>query len=454
MYFCPHKTYPLFLMMYPHMHRLFFLLVCSFLWMCSTSTAHAKVNAAQSEGFLTTEYLRPHAGISLPDTIYIFPATLAPHASISLTSEWPSAFQWYRLSPETSAIGLPFYESTANANESRIDTLSEGGYLICSQAFTTDTTYTDTTIVWILFNQEFAFKMETDAHLQILRGQSCANTHFYLDPDCPIHPVTFPYFHPFSLESYTATIPISFTVKAGNNSTVPCYLQQDENQEQYISSSHLFAVATRYTFTATDYVSHSHSAEVICPPYITQSAFTIQPVTDANGKYSAPLLVQFNNESVNANHFIWRFGDDEEEETQMLTHPEHTYSTPKTYTITLWAQNENLCESESQQSVTVDPSALNNANVFTPNGDGQNDVFLPYNVSIRSFSIQIFSRNGRLVYRHEGSDMRNWAGWDGKTAEGNDASTGVYYYVMKAKGYGRKQTYDGKEYTGFIYLYR
>ena len=69
-------------------------------------------------------------------------------------------------------------------------------------------------------------------------------------------------------------------------------------------------------------------------------------------------------------------------------------------------------------------------NVFTPNGDGINDIFLISGLGIKTFSASIFDRWGREVFRT--IDIKE--SWDGK-----DADDGTYYYIIKAESIIGKQ---------------
>ena len=65
-------------------------------------------------------------------------------------------------------------------------------------------------------------------------------------------------------------------------------------------------------------------------------------------------------------------------------------------------------------------------NAFTPNGDGQHDIFKPVGFGIRNYEIIIFSRNGQIVY-----NSRNFEdGWDGNV-NGVPAPLGTYVYNIK-----------------------
>lgn len=68
-------------------------------------------------------------------------------------------------------------------------------------------------------------------------------------------------------------------------------------------------------------------------------------------------------------------------------------------------------------------------NVFTPNGDGSNDVFrpFPYN-GIQSAEVKIFNRWGKLVFETSDPSIL----WDGTfMGKGKNVGEGIYYYVIK-----------------------
>ncbi len=66
-------------------------------------------------------------------------------------------------------------------------------------------------------------------------------------------------------------------------------------------------------------------------------------------------------------------------------------------------------------------------NVFTPNGDGSNDLFKPFPYSfVEKVNMQIFNRWGKLVFKTDNPDI-NWNGKDQSSKQ--DCSEGVYFYV-------------------------
>jgi gliding motility-associated-like protein len=82
-------------------------------------------------------------------------------------------------------------------------------------------------------------------------------------------------------------------------------------------------------------------------------------------------------------------------------------------------------------------------NVFTPNGDGQNDTFRPMDGSdgdfsrcprfVESVTFRVYNRWGKEVYAFTSTDSENtiYIDWDGRTDSGQLLSAGVYYYIAE-----------------------
>ncbi len=67
-------------------------------------------------------------------------------------------------------------------------------------------------------------------------------------------------------------------------------------------------------------------------------------------------------------------------------------------------------------------------NVFTPNNDGDNDLFIPFPYCfVDAIDLQIYNRWGNVVFQTSDPDIK----WDGKNLKGNDVSEGVYFYTCK-----------------------
>jgi len=81
-------------------------------------------------------------------------------------------------------------------------------------------------------------------------------------------------------------------------------------------------------------------------------------------------------------------------------------------------------------------------NVFTPNGDGANELFIPYPYRfVESVNFQVFNKWGGLVFETNDPDLN----WDGKNLNGRDLNEGVYYYscrVFESRVSGVRQNPD------------
>jgi len=103
-------------------------------------------------------------------------------------------------------------------------------------------------------------------------------------------------------------------------------------------------------------------------------------------------------------------------------------------------------------------------NIFTPNGDGQNeelilsmsdtttasvikgnDVFAFKTNGEQMFSIWIYNRWGQLVYKNENKTIV----WNGKSSSGDDLNSGVYYYVIESNASDKRHNTQG-----VIHLFR
>ena len=183
---------------------------------------------------------------------------------------------------------------------------------------------------------------------------------------------------------------------------------------------------------------------------ITNASFTANGQTEITEGLD-PFDVVILNNSSNATNYFWDFGNGitgtspNSGESQTIT-----YVTIGEYEIILIAYDSlPRCSDTTRIKVVVDGiSSLEMPNVFTPNGDGQNDQFLPkpFDLITKSgtrniieYSCKVFDRWGKMVF--ETNDINT--GWDGKRRGGAQSSDGVYYWLVIAKGVDN-QTYDLK----------
>jgi gliding motility-associated-like protein len=209
-------------------------------------------------------------------------------------------------------------------------------------------------------------------------------------------------------------------------------------------------VNVTYKLTVTDSMGCISESSFFYESIHVKADFTVEP---ASGE--AALEVSITDRSVRASMYKWEFGDTT---TSRLPDPEpHIYYKPGDYTVRLTIESDLHCiDSVKFEKIEVLPSKLDIPNVFTPDGDGINDMFMLDAQSLRYLSVDIFSRSGQRVYSFygEGELLRAWQGWDGNVnASSIKASPGVYFYVIKALGWDDVD-YDTKEQRGFVHLYR
>ncbi|MGB3801908.1 MAG: gliding motility-associated C-terminal domain-containing protein [Lewinella sp.] len=95
------------------------------------------------------------------------------------------------------------------------------------------------------------------------------------------------------------------------------------------------------------------------------------------------------------------------------------------YTITAVDANGNESEPSNEVCVTNCP-IYDLPNAFTPNGDGDNDLFIPRGLCfIERVEFKIFNRWGQLVFETENPAIQ----WNGENMSGDALPSGTYYYV-------------------------
>ena len=158
----------------------------------------------------------------------------------------------------------------------------------------------------------------------------------------------------------------------------------------------------------------------------------------------APLPVIFTNgSSANTTSWFWSFGDGA---TSTSVNPSHTYG-PGTYTALLTVTDSNGCKNTYKEVIIVHelPSWIWVPNIFTPNGDGKNEIFQCGSQNITAFEMRIYDRWGLEMANINTVDQ----GWDGRTKAGLMATDGTYYYIIHAKG-GDGKVFDFKGYLQLI----
>ena len=148
-----------------------------------------------------------------------------------------------------------------------------------------------------------------------------------------------------------------------------------------------------------------------------------------------PLNVFFGNGSTTGAGitYSWDFGDGN---TSILFEPNNIYITSGIYTVILIVTDGNCSDTISLVIDAFGESVILIPNVFTPNGDGSNDVFTVKGINLESVEGEIYNRWGQKMF-----SWNNVRGhWDGRTLSGSEAPAGTYFYIITAEGI------DGTEY--------
>jgi gliding motility-associated-like protein len=120
---------------------------------------------------------------------------------------------------------------------------------------------------------------------------------------------------------------------------------------------------------------------------------------------------------------------------------------PGTYSVTV---TDVVNCPPDEETVVVLPCDVEIPTAFTPNDDGENDLWDLKNLQFFAESqISVYNRWGDLVYKTTGYDNP----WDGKhRATGIDLPTAVYYYVIE--NVAEDYVAEGSRLVGYVTIVR
>lgn len=121
----------------------------------------------------------------------------------------------------------------------------------------------------------------------------------------------------------------------------------------------------------------------------------------------------------------------------------HTYNDIGSYTIRYYITNLYGCTDSVVKQLNINPNySTFIPNSFTPNNDGDNDVFFPHSLGYKSYNIKIFDRWGGIIFDED--DLA----WDGNT--NGKIIGGLYSYSITILDFKDKPFI----YTGLVNLIR
>lgn len=234
------------------------------------------------------------------------------------------------------------------------------------------------------------------------------------------------------LSTTSSASTISWEWRFGNNETssletpATCF----ENLSNEIDSSYSIQLLVTNNLGCKDSLLKENFITVYHNPI---SLFLASPPT--TNMYLS--TIGFENTSTGADNYNWDLGDNN---TSDLFELNHTYQDTGKYNISLIASTINNCSDTSELTISIDAvTSIYVPNTFTPNGDGNNDIFNITGYNLKQAELSIFDKWGTLVYYTDNINR----GWDGehKTVP---AKTDTYIWkVVVVDGFGESRSYKG-----------
>jgi gliding motility-associated-like protein len=281
------------------------------------------------------------------------------------------------------------------------------------------------------FHPKHILKTEKDQFevtLFIVTSHGCTDT---ITQTVKTNPL--PVFHFFATdktgcEGFTTTFYDSSTVKDGK---IMSWLWDfgDGNVTVRRNPTHTFDKAGKYYITLK--VTSSYGCQMhhmLNEPIVVLPKPTAEFIVTPTEMSIDQPTVQFMDASTNAVMWDWDFGD---HKTSIDRNPFHTYSDTGRFIITQIVINEFGCNDTTQHTVRVNlQPSLYIPNAFSPGDDKVNDVFLPVGNGISDFSMSIFDRWGKEIFKTDSMDN----GWDGRINGSQEMVTeGTYVYKIYLK---------------------
>jgi gliding motility-associated-like protein len=137
--------------------------------------------------------------------------------------------------------------------------------------------------------------------------------------------------------------------------------------------------------------------------------------------------------------------------TEGLSNPNilNPIATPVTSTVYTLTSNVNGCISTDEVIIVANCGFIIIPNVFTPNGDSDNEEFEIFNFGIPEYEIKIYNRWGDLMFESTNSNKH----WDGQQ-NSIPAAEGTYYYTLIANDASGNSIIKESQKNGTLQLLR
>lgn len=173
---------------------------------------------------------------------------------------------------------------------------------------------------------------------------------------------------------------------------------------------------------------------------VTQNSVKVNPPTEFSVKINvdvikgkAPLTVQFDAYGEGAEQYFWDFRDESAEVNEES--PIHTFLNDGTYRVKLSGINKEGNSKDAYTTIIVEKDYSSSIqqplqNVFSPNGDGENDFIKIRGKNIDEIQVKITDSKGKIVFVMNSLDDM----WEGKDQNGNYLVQGQYFMTIVAIG--------------------
>lgn len=196
--------------------------------------------------------------------------------------------------------------------------------------------------------------------------------------------------------------------------------------------------AGTYTFAAKDNAGCAITNTFAVNNYSAIANFSMSA---SNAKPGT--TIYFTNTSQYASSYLWDFGNGN---TSVTHDAAETYTVPGTYKVKLIAYMGTCSDTSFKWVVITDKLWISIPNVFTPNDDAVNDLWIIHSEGATNMNVQIFNRYGVKIYENTGTGVQ----WDGRTMSGEAVPTGTYFYSLEVTDV----LGNINKYSGYISLIR
>lgn len=236
----------------------------------------------------------------------------------------------------------------------------------------------------------------------------------------------------FPAETFCEPASVPFTVRNTGTTSFNYILTFGDGIQTGLKSlpdsltEHLYSKAGQYSASLVLTNSYNCRSSMISAPISVfprpQSFFSWSP----NIPTIDDSVVLLTNLSQNAVTYIWNFPGGA---SSNIVSPEFKFTDTGSYNIQLIAVSDKNCKDTTENIIRVNSNfKIFIPDVFTPDGDGVNDIWLPQGTAIGLIEFEVYNRWGQMIFK--GNADKGWDGRDGSAK----AMQGVYVYKLKVKG--------------------